>query len=222
MNNLQTLWTWMNDRRGYIALWTLLLYNWIHSGSLLSRYVHPSFVGFIAAFGVELAVVELSKRIGERGWKDPQSAPFRKTLMAVLAVSAFANVAEGYAVKYGAELTLDAIPNIDPVQGIVGVAATGLLSWVVYRLSDITSATVQPVQILEGTPEQTDEQPSIPANTTERDPLLTFLASKPYASLAEIAETIGVKSKSTASNRVNALKAAGVLSQNGHGYEVHG
>lgn len=221
MDWLTAAWAWVNDRRGYIALVSLLLYNWLHTGELLSRYIAPSFIGFVAALGVELAVVELSVRIGQHGWKSVQSAPYRKTLLAVLTVSAFANVYEGYAVKYGGELTWNAIWTIDLVQGIVGVAATGLLSWVVYRLSDITSTVARPVQDVERDLNERPTPSSEPSNAVQSDPLLVYLASNPFASYADIGTGLGY-SKSTASNRVKALMDAGIVSRNGHGWEVHG
>lgn len=227
MNVLNSAWTWVNDRRGYIALCTLLLYNWLHTGELLSRFISPSSIGFVAALGVELAVVELSQRIGQHGWKSVQAAPYRKTLLAVLTVSAFANVYEGYAVKYGGELTLNALPAIDLIQGVVGVAATGLLSWVVYRLSDITSTVgravqdvERPVQAVQDAPNERTVPLDAASNTVQSDPLLVYLASNPFASYADIGAGLGY-SKSTASNRVKVLMDAGIVTKNGHGWEVH-
>lgn len=50
---------------GAVSLIALLLYTWTHTGALLARYVEPDKVGYICAFGVELAVVSLSLRIGD-------------------------------------------------------------------------------------------------------------------------------------------------------------
>ncbi|MBK7178356.1 MAG: hypothetical protein IPH82_14420 [Chloroflexi bacterium] len=37
----------------------------VHTGGLLARYVDPPAIGYVAAFGIEAAVVSLSLRIGE-------------------------------------------------------------------------------------------------------------------------------------------------------------
>ena len=42
----------------------LLVYNWVHTGDLLSRYVDPEWVGDIAALGIEAIVISLSIQIG--------------------------------------------------------------------------------------------------------------------------------------------------------------
>ena len=48
---------------GLLALIGVLIYNWTHTGGLLAGYVRPDFIGYIAAAGIELAIVGLSLRI---------------------------------------------------------------------------------------------------------------------------------------------------------------
>lgn len=146
---MKFLTAWNNNRKtvqvalGLLSLFALLLYTFWHTGGLLSHYISPGWMGRVAAFGVEVAIVSMSLRIGELGWTAPNAKPYKWTLGLTLAVSAFANLAEGHATKYGTELTVNAVPNIDVIQGVIGVAATALLSIVVYLLADIIGGDVQ-------------------------------------------------------------------------------
>ena len=122
---------------GVTALIGVLVYNWTHTGGLLASYVDPAFVGYIAAGGIELAIVGLSLRIGELRLSKADTRFFVLTLIAVVIVSALANVAEGYTVKFGETLTLFNIQRLDIVQAIVSLSATGLLSLVTFALTEI-------------------------------------------------------------------------------------
>ena len=146
---MNLLTTWNTNRKsvqltlGLASLVTLLAYTFWHTGGLLARYIAPGALGYVAALGIELAIVSMSLRIGELGWRAPDAAPYKVTLILTLIVSALANVAEGHATKYGAELTRGALPALDPIQAIIGVSATALLSIVVYLLADIIGGDVQ-------------------------------------------------------------------------------
>lgn len=120
-----------------VALFCLLVYTYVHTGSLLAGYVRPWFVGYVAAFGIELAVAFISYRLATL----KQIARTSKMLLMLLAfallVSVFANVSEGYEVKFGQELSMNNIGQIDIIQAIIGVSATGLLSIMVFAVSEV-------------------------------------------------------------------------------------
>ena len=122
---------------GLLSLVGVLLYNWTHTGGLLASYVKPEFVGYIAAAGIELAVVGLSLRIDEMRRAQADATFHVATLAAVVIVSALANIAQGYLVKFGTELTSANIGRLDAVQVVVSLAATGLLSLVVFALAEV-------------------------------------------------------------------------------------
>ena len=122
---------------GMFSLVFVLLYNWTHTGGLLASYVRPEFVGYIAAAGIELSVVGLSLRIYELRTEQSDAKFHVATLAAVVIVSALANIAEGYAVKFGESLTSANIGRLDAVQAIVSLSATGLLSLVVFALAEV-------------------------------------------------------------------------------------
>lgn len=154
---MKFLTAWNNNRKtvqvalGLLSLFALLAYTFWHTGGLLARYIAPGALGYVAALGIELAIVSMSLRIGELGWRAADSAPYKVTLVLTLIVSALANVAEGHATKYGAELTRGALPALDPIQAIIGVSATALLSIVVYLLADIIGGDVQRAETRVGT-----------------------------------------------------------------------
>ncbi len=127
---------------GLSALAGMLLYNWTHTGGLLAGYVRPDFIGYIAAAGIELAIVGLSLRIADLRKQHIDARFFVATLIAVVVVSALANVAEGYAVKFGEVLTLANIGRLDFVQAVVSLAATGLLSLVTFALAEIVGGDI--------------------------------------------------------------------------------
>jgi len=147
---------------GLVSLIGVLAYNWTHTGGLLASYVRPAFVGYIAATGIELAVVGLSLRIADLR-RNASGARFQvATLAAVVVVSALANIAEGYAVKFGESLTSANIGRLDIVQAIVSLSATGLLSLVTFAIAEIVGGDIeqQPAQAI-----ATDLQPAQPDET---------------------------------------------------------
>ncbi len=144
---------------GLVSLVGVLAYNWTHTGGLLASYVRPEFVGYVAAAGIELAVVGLSLRIDELRRANNAATFHLATLGAVVIVSAIANVAQGYLVKFGQELTSTNIVRLDAVQVVVSLSATGLLSLVVFALAevvghDIGATGTQPARNTDATPTQ--------------------------------------------------------------------
>jgi len=228
---------------GAVSLVALLAYTLVHTGGLLSAYVQPGFVGYVAAFGIELAIVSLSLRIGDLRKANQNVGFFLFVLVSVVIVSALANVAEGFQVAQGERLTLATVQKLDAIEAIIGLAATGLISLIVLALSEIVGSDVQTAVTLAERERKTSErsgratvqhatQPasnldSLEAANTARlkakaealDALLVYLDAKPDASLAEAGVVIG-RSKSTVGNYVEELVAAGRLKKNGAGWEV--
>jgi hypothetical protein len=120
----------------------LLSYTWTHTGGLLAEYVNPAFVGYVAALGIELSIVGLSLRIGELKRSGLDARFFVATLIAVVTVSALANIAMGYAVKFGEALTVSNVGKLDIVQAVVSLAATGLISLVTFALAELVGQDV--------------------------------------------------------------------------------
>lgn len=132
-----------------ICLFTLLVYTFFHTGALLGEYVRPRAVGYIAAFGIEAGIIGMSVRIGQLLREGKSAASWLSliwqgiTLLFVLGVSAVANVAEGFAVKYGEDFTMAAVSQLDGVQVVVGLLATALIPVVVLSMSEIVSGEVK-------------------------------------------------------------------------------
>ena len=126
-----------------LSLLALLTYTLVHTGGLLARYVHPAVIGYVAAFGIEAAVVSLSLRIGELRRTKQSPGFFLFVLIAVVVVSAVANIAEGFTAVQGETLTLATVRTLDPVQAFIGLAATGLVSLIVLALAEILGTDVE-------------------------------------------------------------------------------
>lgn len=137
-----------------LTLVALLAYTFVHTGGLLSEYVNPWQVGYVAAFGVEAAIITMSIRIGKllrhlarsryKGLEGWMSLLWQgSTLLFVLAVSAAANVVEGHKVKYGLEMTLATIQDLDALQVAIGLLATGLIPVVVLSMTEIVSGEIK-------------------------------------------------------------------------------
>lgn len=137
-----------------LTLFALLAYTFVHTGGLLSKYVQPPEIGYVAAFGVEAAIITMSIRIGKllrrlaqsryKGAEGWLSLFWQgSTLLFVLAVSAAANVVEGYKVRYGLELTIDNIKDLDGLQIAIGLLATGLIPVVILSMTEIVSGEIK-------------------------------------------------------------------------------
>jgi hypothetical protein len=150
---------WIMIVIGVLSIVGLLSYTWIHSGNLLASYVNPPFVGFLAALGIELSIVGLSMRIGELKKSGLDYRFFAFTLIAVVVVSAVANIAEGFMVKYGEALTIGNIGKLDLVEAFILLAATGLISLVTLALSEIIGQDVIQVQKAQKKAEQSETKP---------------------------------------------------------------
>jgi hypothetical protein len=192
-----------------LSLLALLTYTLVHTGGLLARYVHPSLVGYVAAFGIEAAVVSLSLRIGELRRSKQSPGFFLFVLVAVVVVSAVANIAEGFTAVQGEALTLATVRTLDPVQAFIGLAATGLVSLIVLALAEILGTDVETaVKLAERKHKQPlaantgADQPGIHAQSME--PAVTALTTEESASI-ERART--VKADKDANSKVAAVNA---------------
>lgn len=128
-----------------LALIGLLAYTFVHTGGLMSRYIQPAFVGYMAAFGVELAVAGISFRLASLKRKQLTSRSLLFILISALFVSALANISEGYSVRYGEPLTWANLGDIDYIQAVIGIAATGLISLMVFAISETIGVDVETV-----------------------------------------------------------------------------
>ena len=128
-----------------LALTGLLAYTFVHTGGLMSRYIHPAFVGYMAAFGVELTVAGISFRLASLKRKQLTSRSLLFILISALFVSALANISEGYTVRYGKSLTWVNLGDIDYIQAVIGIAATGLISLMVFAISELIGVDVEAV-----------------------------------------------------------------------------
>lgn len=124
-----------------LALVCVLVYTFWHTGALLSHYIAPGWLGYIAAAGIELTVISMSVQFRDILTSAARSR-FTKGLfvfvfLAALAVSALANVSEGFRTATGLLFTSATFSTMDSWVWIVGVSATGLLSLVVMSLAEL-------------------------------------------------------------------------------------
>jgi hypothetical protein len=125
-----------------IALVTMLAYTFVHTGGLLARYVRPGLVGYVAAFGIELLVAGISLRLATLKQAQTSSRSLLFILAFALTVSALANIAEGYHTMYLKPLTWSNIGDIDLIQALIGIAATGLISVMVFAASEVIGSDI--------------------------------------------------------------------------------
>lgn len=215
----------MRDNRGLliggaavagIALLAMLAYNFVHTGGLMASYVDPWWIGYTAAFGIELAVVALSVAIGTRRWHGMTSRWFEAVLVAVLFVSFLANVAQGHLHRYGQDITSGTFGSIDWIQGIIGLAATGLVSIIVMAMSEITGQYL--VQLTgKGTVKDYVEMDGVPGSGNgqgKTDQAKQLLLQNPQWTGARVARAVPCD-PSTVTKAKKQLKADGQLAATG-------
>lgn len=152
---------------GIISIIGLFSYTWIHSGNLLARYIDPPFIGFLAAAGIELSIIGLSMRIGELKKSGLNYRYFAFTLIAVVVVSAAANIAEGFYVRYNEALTVANIGRLDLIEAVILLGATGLISLVTLALSELIGQDVVRAQKLQKKQEAVDGGYTVLTNSDE-------------------------------------------------------
>lgn len=197
-----------------LALIGLLAYTFVHTGSLMSQYIRPVFVGYMAAFGIELAVAGISFRLASLKRKQVTSRLLLFILISALFVSALANIAEGYQVRYAKPLTWMNLGDIDYIQAVIGIAATGLISLMVFAISEMIGIDVeavvkqtereqkqaeqaeqepQPAPVIEPESQTQDEQ----AERSYRDDVFAILNQGEQLGPTEMAKRVGT-TKATA------------------------
>lgn len=228
---------------GIVSLIALLVYTLAHTGALLAQYVTPGFIGYVAAFGIEMSIVSLSLRIGDLRKSQQSTGFFLFVLVSVVVVSAIANVSEGFYTMYQEHLTLSNVRQLDLVQGVIGVSATGLISLIVLALSEIVGTDVtQTVKLVEKERKEkvslTEEySPNVTELATieaarqakmlqdsvtrsERlDTIVTALSLNPQMDVTELASQVGV-SRQTIYRDLDELKQVGKVHKNGDGWGV--
>ena len=228
-----------------LALFGLLAYTFTHTGALLSRYITPGWVGYLAALGIELAIVALSVRIGEIKKVGQNPWFFYGVLIGVLVVSAIANLAEGFFVNQGVALTVNTAVEIDVIQAIIALTAPGLIPVIVFALSEIVGTDVNAAAKIVQKQRQA-ERPKVSAATGIKptpeqarlargvkaeqdalskgrrlDTLVDTLAQQPDVGPTRLATLVGV-SRTTIYSDLDELVNAGRLTKNGQGWQVVG
>lgn len=224
----------MNNKKlqvttGIISLVALLTYTLIHTGGLLSRYINPAYGGYIAAFGIELTVVSLSLRIGELRRYKQNVRFFLFVLVAVVLVSALANIAEGFYTNQSELLTVSNVSSLDPIQAIIGLCATGLISLIVLALSEIIGTDVQSIvqesekkhrieQKTNSLSVQPEQMTAVRIENSEqrREQLLNILREQPNIPHKKLAKQLNI-GRTTYYADLNTLIENGLLQKNGDG-----
>jgi len=234
---------------GWISLLLLLSYTAIHTGGLLARYINPWWLGYAAAAGIEIAIVSLSLRIGEVRRSGQNPAFFVFVLVATVIVSAVANVAEGFQAAEGALISLEGIAGLDPIQAGIGLMATGLISIIVFAMSEIVGSDVRAAERQRIRRQRAAERKMADAEAAGRpqdgagfpypieaareklqqmrdlsrreaqERLLDLLRQDPGLPAAYLAQAIG-RSRSTMYEYLRDLERQGRIRRNGDGIEV--
>ena len=107
---------------GMIALVCLLQYNWSHTAAMFGNYIENKIQAGIAAFGIEIAVIWLSWRLGQRKKNDNRvflSVP-GITLIGVIIMSMVANWSQGFYVSHGQKLTSQTLSQLNWMDVVFG------------------------------------------------------------------------------------------------------
>jgi len=217
---------------GTLSLLALLIYTLIHTGGLLARYIEPGWAGYIAAAGIEIAIVSLSLRIGDLKRSQQNYGFFFFVLVSVVVVSALANIAEGFSTAQGEALTLASVQQLDPIGAIIGLAATGLISLIVLALSEIIGSDVQSaVAAAERQARREQKRTEIDSITTARQididndqrnkeqvlgQMLAIFADNPTAAPREVYKPLHM-GRSTYYTYLAELERRGQITKNGNG-----
>ena len=224
---------------GIISLAALLTYTLIHTGGLLARYITPPWAGYVAALGIEIAIVSLSLRIGDLRKSGLNAGWFLFVLVSVVVVSALANVYEGFHTYYGQPLTVATVGNLDAIQAAIGLAATGLISLIVLALSEIIGSDVQTIAAaaerqrrIDARKTEIDAQPATiddaravaveqarDEKQKRMDAILDAYRADPTAAPAQVYKPLDIP-RSTFHSYVQQLEADGRLERNGTGVKV--
>jgi hypothetical protein len=165
-----------------LVLGPLLVYTWYHTSQLLASYIDLPVLGYVAALGIEAAVVFLAIAIGWGRVQQRNVALFYATLIGVVLVSFLANSAMGYRTKYGSDISTASAQGLDLVQGLIGLAATGLISLIVFSAAEVIGGYMQ-------TPQETRKKPA--TKRSKKEQVLEVSAGNPDWSATRIAREVG-------------------------------
>lgn len=119
-----------------VTLECLLVYNYVHTSSLLSRYIVPSGIGWLTGFGIETGLAALAfGTASERNSR--RKRMMWAMLILALIVSSFANLTEGFRAITGHELTLETWGNLDPVMAFMNIISNVLISFIVLVMAEV-------------------------------------------------------------------------------------
>ena len=143
-----------------------------------------------------------------------------------------ANVAAGFEVYYGERITVTNVVQLDAIQAVIGMGATGLISLVVLALSEVVGSDVQvaakivareaaKVQAKAESERAVEFTPNARATrkANKVSEALSLIAEEPAITLTDLGQRLGT-SRQTAKNYVTALVERGDLVCANGNYEV--
>ncbi len=222
-----------------LSLVGLLAYTFVHTGATLAQYINPAWVGYMAAFGIELSIVSLSLRIGDLHKQGQKAGFFYSVLVTTLLVSAIANISEGFNVNQGVSLSLDTVSRVDIIQAIVGLVSTGLIPLIVFALSEIVGSDVNQAAMIVNRnrkAEQRKVSSTVESDSLEQarivkaeqdtltkedrlNTLVDTLADNPNPNKTQLANNLNI-SRTILYEDINTLVDTGRIETNGKGYKV--
>lgn len=123
-------------------------------------------------------------------------------MVAVVIVSAVANIAEGFTTVQGEQITVYTIRRLDPLQAIIGLAATGLISLIVLALAEIAGADVE-TAVKQVERERKSSSKEMPTNARPEKPEKASTTDQPPS----IEQARAAKAAQDATSKEQALQA---------------
>ncbi len=214
-------------RAGALCLIGILSATFLHTTTFMSQFFYNNIIlGAIAAFAIDAGVVAMSifkdelLKDGELAWM------VRVVTSLVLFASGIANMSEGFRSAYGLHLTYDNLLSLDPLTWTQWLAGTVIFPILAYVMCD-TIGTRNLIQLRqERLVRNVNPRPKarrvssghtsrgslgaanqkIQSNKRQRiQELELYLESYPDASLAEMADAIGVSSRETVRKYLNEI-----------------
>jgi len=222
-------------RAGALCLVGILTATFMHSTTFMSQFFYNSIIlGAIAAFAIDAGVVAMSIfkdeliKDGELAWM------VRVVTSLVLFASGIANMSEGFKSAYGVALTFDTMMSMDwltltqwlagtvifPILAYVMCDTIGTRNLIALRNSQMNAAArPQPSRAISAPQGRRKGKmgaanAQVSRNKQQRMKRLEeFLESRPDATLAEMADAVGVTSRETVRKYLNEM---GQTSNNGY------
>jgi hypothetical protein len=141
-------------------------------------------------------------RIGELRKTKQSPTFFLFVMVAVVIVSAVANIAEGFTTVQGEQITVYTIRRLDPLQAIIGLAATGLISLIVLALAEIAGADVE-TAVKQVERERKSSSKEMPTNARPEKPEKASTTDQPPS----IEQARAAKAAQDATSKEQALQA---------------